>query len=89
VPYDLSRVRGSLDHIQSNREILYCKLNVPPHLFSIKGDTLAEGPLGQNILDPSLFIGAISRSCARSSLAEDILISVIRLMCRIGCLVRL
>jgi hypothetical protein len=51
--------------------------NVPPHLFSIKGDTFAEGPLGQNILDPSLFIGAISRSCARSSLAEDILMSML------------
>ena len=51
--------------------------NVPPHLFSIRGDTFAEGPLGQNNLEPSLFIGAISCSCALSSLELEYLISFI------------
>lgn len=52
------------------------KQNLPPHLFSINGDTAADGPFGQKILDPSLFIGAISRSWDRSSLALEYLISV-------------
>ena len=42
-----------------------------PHFFSISGDTFAEGPLGQKILDLSLFIGAISRSFDQSSLALE------------------
>ena len=51
--------------------------DIPPHLFSIKGDTAADGPLGQNILEPSLFIGAISRNCALSSLELEYLISIV------------
>ena len=47
-----------------------------PHLFSMRGDTAAEAPLGQKIFDPSSFIGAISRSCCRSWRAFEYLTSV-------------
>lgn len=35
-----------------------------------------DSPLGQKSLDPSLFIGAISRNCDRKSLADEMLISI-------------
>jgi len=49
----------------------------PSHLFSIMGDTTEEGPLGQNMRDLELFMGAISRNWDFRSRGVEVLISFV------------
>lgn len=46
------------------------------HLFSMRGLTAADGPLGQKTCDLETFMGATSCNCLRKSLADEYLISV-------------